>query len=1847
MRRVFGLTWLCLIVVVGSCTPTPPSVPLGSGAPALGVQASGRRGAPQGPVQVTFFGPQGETEVRAQVSVAFDRPMVALGSEMEAQELLRIEPHVAGRARWLGSQTLVFEPKTELPGATTFKVRVPKGLRALDGNTLSEELFFQFETPRPRVVREEPGNGADRELPTRAFELFFNQSVSPENVAKAARMVLEAGGQSRPIEFTVTRPESSDPKQVRVTPKQKLPLSARVRLALSGELVGDEGPASMEDAYQTEFAVYGPLQFARGDLCADSGGRCSPSGGTTIRFTNPVKIKDALGALRFDPPLPRPLRAYDGDYSSEFVYVAQELAPDTKYTVRLEGDLVDAYGNHFSGERTRVLRTGPFEPWAHFPVDGDLIAAGLQQTLPLRMANLQAPTLSLYALEPQQIAAFASGRELLPKGKANVVRRLAKVAGNRRARVAVDFAEVLTSGRGVFLAAVTDKKRSPDPFARTVLAVTQLAPTLKVGHRGGLVWVTDLERANAVAGATVRLTDCGDAVGSGETDASGMWRFTLATKPRCELFAVVEKDGDVSFTHQYAGVGPWDLSEHAGYEPEGAKSAFLFTERGVYRPGETMRIKGILRAHGAGGLETTQGRVSLRVADSQDREIERVELALSEFGSFARAVRIPGSVSLGPLTISASHGEQTFHARAEVAEFRRAELEVSVRPELTQLVRGQKAKLKISGHYLFGAPVAHQRVVWSARRLARDARPTGERYEGFAFADETRWFEEMALPTSTSLEGGEAKLDAQGEIALEVPADMELSSGAAGLEIEATVDGLGGASAAGRTVLTVTPAAFMVGLKPQTTLVAPEQKFKLELAAAKLDGTPVSKAALEVRLERRVYTSELVEGDAGRTERVYAHRDELVQTCKAITAKGFAQCELATKAPGLHFVRVEGRDARGRTVKAAIALYAYGAGEASWEPGEGPVITLKSDRARYRLGQRAKILVASPFAEAEALITVEREGVISAERQRLVGNAATIEIPIDQRFVPNAFVTVLLVRGRSAPDGRDDGAPAFRVGSVELTTDVSEHHLKVHVKPDREEKRPGEMLEVGFQVVNERGKPVKSELTVFVVDEGVLSLTGYRTPDPFDAIYAPRRLSVWTADARGRLVRAAPGEDEKGGNEGGGGGDALTMRKDFDALAYYAPDLVTDDAGRAKVSFKLPDGLTRFRIMAVAASRGAELGAGDAAVRTKKALMLRPALPRIIRVGDALSAGAVVHNESSADLDLELRAEIQGLTLLGPGTRKLRVPKGTAREVRFSLRADAAGESTLRFIARAAGESDALEVKRALILPNPVEAVSSSGQSAAGSDARVTEALAALRGIREDEGGLDVRVSTTAMAELEAPARALVDYPYACSEQLASKLIGLAGLARLEKRGVLQSPGLTKQVESVLGALERHQLRDGGFGLWSAETSYSPPSLTAFLTAYAVLAMGELERAGFVIAPHARDMAHNWLAQYLRGERERGRDELDRAGVAFVTYALARTGKADPSYAGKLYEDREQLALASRVELAHVLTILKDRERAETVLKSVLARARGTADEAHLEENLGDDYQAIMASDVRATAQLVLLLLEIDAQHALLPRLARWLSNARELDGAWASTQENAWGLLSLANYVDAREQESPAFTVTARMDGTPLGAADLEGRKASFLFEVPMARLPRDGSALELRKQGQGVLHYTMRLRYAREELPKAPEERGFYLERSYERIDASLLARGETAGQTGAQAAAGDYVRVTLQLVVPATRRFVVIEDPLPSGLEAVNFGWLTEARGAASALGLHRGPMDHFELRDGQTVFAATQLEPGLYRYQYLARANTSGTFVAPPARAFEMYHPETFGSSGASLFEVTAP
>ncbi len=361
----------------------------------------------------------------------------------------------------------------------------------------------------------------------------------------------------------------------------------------------------------------------------------------------------------------------------------------------------------------------------------------------------------------------------------------------------------------------------------------------------------------------------------------------------------------------------------------------------------------------------------------------------------------------------------------------------------------------------------------------------------------------------------------------------------------------------------------------------------------------------------------------------------------------------------------------------------------------------------------------------------------------------TVDVPITDDLRPNVFVSVLLVRGRTRgaptkPGAPDVGGPAFRAGYAALPVNPELRRLSIALKPSRTELRPGDPVEIDVDVKDRSGKPARAELTLYAVDEGVLSLIGYKTPDPVPFFGAPRSLKVATIESREALARvqnpfAALGLDK--GLEGGSGGSETGVRRDFRASAYWSPALVTDAAGHVHVSFKLPDSLTTYRVMAVASAEDDRFGYAEERVVTSRPLMARPAFPRFLRAGDAIEAGVVVTSKGLGKTRVEVEITAEGLTVKGDTKKSVDLDTGTSAEVRFALEAPRAGKAKVSFRASGGGSEDRVEITRDVKTPMVIEAAALYGDTTH----EAAEKLGDLSSIRDDVGGLDVSTSSTAL----------------------------------------------------------------------------------------------------------------------------------------------------------------------------------------------------------------------------------------------------------------------------------------------------------------------------------------------------------------------------------------------------------------------------------------------------------------------------------------------------------------------
>ncbi|HSA19939.1 MAG TPA: MG2 domain-containing protein [Myxococcota bacterium] len=1936
--------------------PEPPVIPV--------QQAAG----PGGELTVVAARPQGEARGALRPTVTFSRPIVALGALEEGhgrEVVARLEPAIPGEWRWLGSASVEFVPRGLYPYATHFRVIVPAGLKALDGAALAKDYTFEFETPRPEVQSVSPGADFAWLTPRPTFTLVLNQPV--QGLAGHAR--LELGPERRRVGLEVVKEvdvaeENRASEQGRryarasfeergfknrqtryeLAPVEALPLDAEVELVVAGGLPGKDGPLGMALEHRTSYRTYGPMRVREARACFYSD---CPYGPMLLLLSNPARIEKLAEELKarlvLEPPVEVDWDAVEAGLSDEhgpYVMVPGRYRPGSAYRVRVAAGFADEFGQAapaFSGE----LRTSDLDPFFDLGSGQALLEADGDGQLPVESANLTRLELQAWVLDPAGMARWLGSDQQPDRLPAGAVQNRSLLLGegrNVQRRSPIPLRDFLPAGQRTGLLVVMAS--APElPAARqrwrprVAVQLTDLAVHGKLGPRDGLVWVTRLSSGEGVAGAELELYDrtgarlwTGTSTPDGTARVPGLERLIPGDEHRWgPPFALLSarKDGDVGVTLSSweGGLGPWAFGLPGDWDGDKPRSlGLVFSERGIYRPGESVQLKGLARVRRLGDLATPQAgtRVKLALHDSRGQKLAERELALSRFGTFQAALELPKDGPLGTYTANAelrvAGRVLTYSGSFRVEEYRAPQFQVDVTAAAADAVAGEPLQATVLSRYLFGGAMAEADTRWSALRCSTTFSPPGN--EGFEFGVQTWWWDdETPEPGCEVVAGGQGRADAQGVLALEIGRAEAPAGKTASYTVEAEVTDVNRQRQANRVTLTVHPAAAYAGVRVATTGFAEVGKpARVELVAAAADGARLEGQALELKVLRRTWKSIRKQGAGHRWFTVSEPVEEPAGGCAERSAKTPVACEVTPSEPGFYILEASLTDEQGRKQTSKTSFYAVGQGWVSWQRNDTDRIDLVADKTLYDVGESARILVKSPYPRAEALLTVEREGVQLARRIRLEGSATALDIPITEEMIPNAFVGVVLVRGRVGDQegletGDDPGRPGIRVGYAQLKVERRSKRLQVTVTPDAADKRPRDKVRLALEVKDHRGQGAPAELTVWAVDEGVLRLTDYQLPDPIAAVHPDRGLSVRLGEPLIHLLLRKPFAEKGQSAGGGGGGEAVGsgFRSRFKTTALWVGDALADAGGRAQLEFELPDNLTTYRLMAVAVTEGDRFGAGQSRLSVSKPLLALPALPRLARVGDAFEAGVVVHTKGVRIDEARVVLEARGARLLGgqevePGLwraeKRAALADGRPREVRFRIQAEAPGTAVLRFQVEGGGERDGVEAKVPVQLPVELETVATYGDT---QDAR-EEAVAPPGGVRPGLGGLELTLASTIMGGFDEGMRQLVDYPYGCLEQLSSRLVPFVALRELHgKFGVpYQAPGEAERqrrgdfeafvtewlgeetlrlhettdpdeiVKKTVKAVERLQNPDGSYRYWPSSGCASD-----WGSAYAVLSLFRASELGYPVDGDGLRRGQRFLADQVAAGRCAPCHGFcapppDSTRV-FALYTLARTRAPKPSYYNELHARRDKLPLFAQAMLADAMFVGGgERRAAEQLLQEVLNRGQESAGGLHFEEVNPLTYAAVWSSDTRTTAIVLQTLTDISPAHPFVAKIARHLTLVRKGSGRFRNTQEAAFALMALTEVVRTKEAEAPDFTARVLLGGKEVAARPLRGRSMKVeQHRLPMAELGelKGQTSLRFEKQGAGVLYYGARLRYAPAELPMTPLDQGLVVQRWFEPY------------QGGGQATAfkaGDLVRVRVRVGSPQERQYLVVEVPLPAGLEAVDTSLASTARiGAMGEEGPGQGyehesaedtyadqadgespgelgpyaasfwsPFNHVEVRDDRVLLFADHLPPGVHVSSFVARATTPGRFLMKPARAEEMYTPEVFGRSAGGVLDV---
>ncbi|MBC7231926.1 MAG: Ig-like domain-containing protein [Chloroflexi bacterium] len=1856
---------------------------------------------PVGPLKVLRYSPEGNVDLAPFLSITFDQPMVPLTAhaDLAAKDVpVKLSPLPEGSWRWVGTKTLLFEPTFRFPMATQYTVEIPAGTTSAIGGRLEETITWTFTTPPPRVQSTHPSAGPQVRDPL--MFVAFDQRIDPTAVLKTIQV--KAGGKVFPItlasrEDVETNEEASrlakdagEGRWLAFRCTERLPYDTTVTVDIGPGTPSAEGPLTTDTVQSFSFTTYGPLRVLESKCGWEA--ECRPMMPWLIRFSNPLN-EDAFdeSLVQIEPELPEgKLWIMDDTLHIEGLSKGR-----TTYRVTLKAGISDQFGQTLGKDETVTFQVGSAEPTMYVPWDNlVVIDPASKPTYSIFTINYNTVHVRVYAVKPEDWPQYLeylqkasrSDQPGEPPGR-RVMDQKVPITGELDSLIEtpIDLSPALEGGKGhAILIVEADQASVPwpayqewKPVIRVWIQATNIGLDAFVDQQHMTAWANSLKNGAPLQG--VELTLFPGKVAA-KTGSDGLAKLTLPSSAEEKSAYLVAKLGDDTALLPES-TSWWGRGWRYG-EIQDQLRWYVFDDRQMYRPGEEVHVKGWVRlvgmSEGADVLTIPEKGTSVfyEVTDSRGNRILENTVYLNALGGFDLSFKLPETMNLGYTTLRFTLGGTVasgaeYHHSFQVQEFRRPEFEVSTRISEGPYFVGEHATATVEAKYYAGGPLANAEVTWNVTSQPGTYRPPN--WDDFTFGIWIPWwrgFSRWGIPEYENIRSQTftGTTDAAGKHSLRIDFEAVDPPQPTNVTVEASVMDVNRQAWSASTQILVHPADLYVGLRTSATFYEKGKPIKVDAIVTDLDGNPVADRPIEIRAVRLDWR--YVKGEWREEE-----LDE--QRCTVGSQNEPVSCTFETPQGGTYRITATITDGKGRRNLTQITRWVSGGKQPSTARVEQEEVDLIPNRQEYQPGDTAEILVQSPFVPAEGLLTLRRAGIIYTERFRMDESTYTLRIPIKEAYIPNVHVQVDLVgvAPRLNSEGEVDESlpkrPAFATGSLDLSVPAYSRTLSLQVTPREKELAPGGETVVDVTVKDASGRPVQgAELAVVVVDEAILSLTNYQLADPIATFYQRRDSGVADYHLRAYVLLIDPSKlaeqaqayqaraampmapvptmlaEKSFGAEAPGAGLAaqpIQIRMDFNPLATFEPEVPTDADGHASVRVKLPDNLTRYRVMVVAVAGDKEFGKGESTITTRLPLMVRPSPPRFLNFGDQFELPLVVQNQTDEPMQVDVVVRATNMKLLGSAGQRLTVPARDRREVRFPFTTDSAGTAHFQVAAVSGSWADAAEFSLPVYTPATTEAFAVYGTVDEGA---IAQPVLAPSDVYTQFGGLDISTSSTALQALTDAVLYLVEYPFECSEQIASRILAIAALrdvlSAFQAEGLPKPEELLQAVQRDIETLQGIQNMDGGFPVWQRGRDSWP-----FHSIHATHALIRAKQKGFAVPDEMLSRALNYVRAIEDKFPSWYSKDVRNTLIAYALYVRTQVGDADIVRARKLLRDEGVTGLQPEA-LGWLLYVLSGDPQSTSEVAEIRRflnnRVVETAGAASFTTSYREeDGYLLLASDRRADGVILEALIKDQPQSDLIPKIVRGLL-AHRTRGKWSNTQENVFILLALDKYFSTYEAQTPEFVARVWLGDQYVAGFNFVGRTTEYqAVQVPMWFLAqREGMQnLILSKEGPGRLYYRLGIRYAPKDLELEPMEQGFTVLRTYEAVDNPQDVRRDEEGVWHIRA--GARVRVRLTMVAPARRYHVALTDPLPAGFEALN-------PALAVTGSIPQDPADqksmrywwwrwtwyeHQNLRDQRAEAFASLLWEGIHNYTYVARATTPGKFVVPPPKAEEMYSPEVFG------------
>jgi uncharacterized protein YfaS (alpha-2-macroglobulin family) len=1406
-------------------------------------------------------------------------------------------------------------------------------------------------------------------------------------------------------------------------------------------------------------------------------------------------------------------------------------------------------------------------------------------------------------LNPDQLV--SSWREVLPNYRDAEVRHLP-----------LDL-----PGPGVYVVeAVHDRLR-----AYTVAVVSDVGVVAKASPGQMLLFAADRHTGEPRGACQARVLSGGASVAAGITSADGVVDAVLPEDTPQGALGLVQCGDHVGL----ADPGSWVFGR-SGRE----LTAFIYTDKPIYRPGHTAHVKAVLRWRHRDALAAFDApEVEVVVTDPTETVVNRQRARVDEFGGVTVDVPLGPGAALGVYGVAVVSGEAQASGAFEVQEYRRPEYEVIVTVANRFAVQGSEVVADVQARYYFGQPVANAAVHYVVEKQP--------------YFSPLRWADDADPDEGGGWYGGDLRsegdltlgADGRGQIRLPLAPDDDGRDYQA--RIEARVSDASGREVTGAGVVRATVGTFLVAARLDQYMARPGAS--VALSARTVDYLGAARAGVQVRV--------LVERLEYRDGYYSAPTVTVMSEAAARTdAEGRLETAVAVpQAPGSYRVAVIARD-RGRDIRDDAFLWVPGPTEAAGD-GESDYLELLADKRSYAPGDIAKVVVRGRDVVGPVLLTKEGQRVSWHQVVRPTA-AGAFEIPVTDADIGDIYVHVTLLR-----DGRLLQAERrLAVPPVSRTLDIA-------LTADRPVAKPHDPASFAVQVRDAAGRPVRASVSLAVIDESVFGVKADDTPDPARVFYRREYSRVGTAFSRDYHFTGFSGTERlrlasrrrRPMSLADFKADRLAqpqVRKEFPDAIHWVASLVTDADGRGRITVRYPDSLTTWRLTARAVTTDTRVGVAIARTTTTKDLIVRLVTPRFLTEGDAVATPTIVHNYVDEARETHVQVTATGVTATGATAPvSSGVAAGGERRDAWSYSATTPGRAVFTATATTGSDRDALELTVPIVPYGVRREVAATG-SVAG-DGEAAPSLDVPASANPSARTIRVSLAPSIAGAMLGAADLLTSFPYGCTEQTLSSfvpnLVVTRALSDLQLAPTERLSVLGRQVTDGLRRLYDLQHDDGGWGWWKSDGNHP------FMTAYALAGLVDAQAHGYPVDQGRRERALQTLAamalDYPRAEPELkvymawvlGRALGDRTELTLYSDGDVRT-YTHRAMLDDVWSARDRMSPYGHALLTLALAGAGD-ARADDVVRRLAAAAVTEGALVHWTSERDPLLFDGAETSVEATAWAVRALAARQPESPLLEPAVRWLVVNRR-GGWWGSTKQTALALDGVLAYMRARRDTGAIGTVEVLVNGASAGTHTFA--RESLVASTPAvitAPATAGTNTVRIVARGTGTVHWTAAAEYF--DPAAATHRRGssdLAITRSYGKLE-SVQQRGRLVYREvpiTAPLQTGDVVAVRLTVAGGGDWRYLLVEDPIPAGTEALR---------ARESYPLQReaawARVSQEEFRDDRSAFFLEQLERGRADLVYLLKVVSDGTFRAAPARVVPMYVPDVHASSEPFTLTVATP